>query len=272
MGDIGPSPSSTDTLNNMQFRGQKMVEQAAAALVAKGLGASSRHTLVLGGASAGGRGAMVWCDNIGRLLPATVQVVCALDSPYWMDLPPFQPGHTTLAQTTQGVVAADNVTAVGDSACSAAHPGTDRWSCFFGQYRMPFLRRPFLLFASQADAFQLGWDLGHGPPYNDAERAFAEHFAASTRSSLTALAPHFASNTSGAYSSQCNNHAVAQTHLFYTERVQQATMAQALAHFLQANDVPIAAGFAPGPPAPSPTSPLLWVEPCTSFNCGQACH
>jgi len=37
------------------------------------------------------------------------------------------------------------------------------WKCIFGQYRLPLLKTPFLLFSDLYDAYQLGVDTGKLP-------------------------------------------------------------------------------------------------------------
>ena len=100
------------------------------------------------GSSAGGRGAMVHLDYISEMLGSeanqNVSVVGLLDSPYWIDIPPFpNPKNTFVGfeNTTKGVYHQANVTHL-DSGCAAQYTGEERWKCLFGQYRIPFLKTP----------------------------------------------------------------------------------------------------------------------------------
>jgi hypothetical protein len=42
-----------------------------------------------------------------------------------------------------------------DSNCEQDH-AQDKWKCLYGQYRIPYLRTKYLMFASSYDAYQLG--------------------------------------------------------------------------------------------------------------------
>ena len=176
-----------------QFRGQRVVQAVLNDLVAsRGLGRQTpgqkkgKTTIIYGGSSAGGRGAMVHLDYIKPMLGtvgSNVLVYGLLDSPYWIDVPPFPIPNSTFigfANITKDVYKQANVTHL-DPGCAAAYPGEESWKCLFGEYRMPFLKTPYLLVASQDDAFQLGYDLGSFEPTSDQERTYAANFAAQTR-------------------------------------------------------------------------------------------
>jgi hypothetical protein len=91
MGNRDASAESFD----FHFKGQKTIEAALATLVKEhGLGAKPGQTLLFGGGSAGGRGAMANLDFIDGILSEQLHVASAPrvlgfpDSPYWMDLVP----------------------------------------------------------------------------------------------------------------------------------------------------------------------------------------
>jgi len=105
-----------------------------------------------------------------------------------------------------------------------------------GQYRMPFLKTPYILYASQYDEFQLSENLCHGPPFSSGETAYADEFAALTRElvgSLPAKKKHLTDDAEfdapalplstvsivadSFFSSSCYNHAVVshRTHLAF---------------------------------------------------------
>ena len=148
MGNAGPSESTF----GWHFRGQIVVDSVFTDLLAtRGLGAGD--TVIYGGGSAGARGAMVHMDYIREMLTGVgVSVVGFLDSPYWMDNPPYtgrsDPTFPGFPVVTQAVFAMANVSQLGRS-CSVHYPGSEGWKCMFGVYRMPFLRTPLLMVASQ---------------------------------------------------------------------------------------------------------------------------
>jgi len=101
-----------------QFRGNKVIQAVFRHLVEKrGLGQGPNQDLVIfGGSSAGGRGAMVHLDFVSRMIgpeaAARVTVKGFLDSPFWIDIPPFEPkSFVGFNETTDGVFQHDNVTA-----------------------------------------------------------------------------------------------------------------------------------------------------------------
>eukprot|EP00041_Stephanoeca_diplocostata_P004778 m.50165 g.50165 ORF g.50165 m.50165 type:complete len:339 (-) comp15359_c0_seq2:14-1030(-) len=162
MGSAGP----TNTTHGWHFRGQHTVEASLRLMVTKyGLGSAPGHTLVFGGGSAGGRGAMVNLDFVPGILDALgahgVRTMGFPDSPYWIDESPDRgatPPSTFVGfnVTTQGIFRMANITGRASAACSAVYRGDEAWKCALGQYRFPFISTPYLMVASQNDAFQLG--------------------------------------------------------------------------------------------------------------------
>ena len=209
-----------------QFRGLAVVAAVLEEMVqTHGFGASTaKHTLIFGGKSAGGRGAMVLLDSIREMLPlapavrAAVEVRGLLDSPLWLDIEPLHAGtgprfagFRSFADATLSFHAhligpgASHESA--SSHCTASPP----WRCYFGEYRLPLLRTPYMLIASQFDTFQLDYNFGcsswacSSPARASGEQAaYALRFANRTASLLRALAvgPRLV------FSNRCHQHAV----------------------------------------------------------------
>ena len=116
---------------------------------------ASGGRLLFGGCSAGGRGAMFTLDYLPALLPTGVELRGFLDSPLWVDVLPFEANITSLENQTQTMYGLVNPTARLGAECVAAYPGDEGWKCLYGQYRIPFVRTPFLMSASQFDLYQL---------------------------------------------------------------------------------------------------------------------
>ena len=147
------------TEGGFSFRGARVVQAILRDLVEnkglggkKGSGGGARDTVIFGGGSAGGRGAMVHLDYVPTMLgpaaAANVDVVGFLDSPFWIDEAPFAgrtdssfPGFNV---TTKGVFAQANVSHLGKQ-CAKDYPGAEAWKCLFGQYRMPSIETPYVL-------------------------------------------------------------------------------------------------------------------------------
>ena len=192
------------------------------------LAAGSR--LLFAGCSAGARGAMFTADFIAPMLPAGVTVHAFFDSPMWIDVPPL-PGVnvTSLEAETQAVFGLVNASARLDPACVATYPGNNSWKCLYGQYRIPFVKTPYLLSMSQIDAFQLPYNEGGKPPYIGAAGAYADEFQVAMRDVALQL-PTSQQAGSAVFSSACFKHCVCTIGAFWGVKVN----GKSLSHYLGA--------------------------------------
>ena len=154
MGDA----EASDATWGYHFRGQRLVYTLIQYLFDKhDLGSAT--TIYLTGTSAGARGLMTLVDKlVATVLPASAKVIALLDSPYYLDVVPYsnseskgfqyQEQQKYLYFNTAGVISAE---------CGAVYPANsgEQWKCQFGEYRMPFVRTPYFLVASQYDKYQL---------------------------------------------------------------------------------------------------------------------
>jgi hypothetical protein len=257
------------------FKGQRIVAATIAALVAhNGFGSVPGTRLLFGGCSAGARGAMFSLDYIQAMLPAGVELRGFLDSPLWIDTAPLSAATASLQAQTEAVYALVNATARLGGACVAAYPSSsDQWRCLFGQYRMPFLRVPYLLSASQFDRYQLPYDLDAWPPYDAPQLAYAAGFQADVRAIVLTL-PDAAQPRSAVFSSACFKHCTSNLDAFWGVRVGALNLKDYLSLWYFGTDAPhagaaiAAAGASAGLPAGVATR---HIEDCTGFGCGQ-CH
>ena len=105
------------TAHGWHFRGASVIQNVLTELVeihGLGSGANNRtDTLLFGGASAGGRGAMVHLDYVQQMVGTkaakNILVRGFLDSPLWMDLPSINPKFPGFNVTTSGVFHLANV-------------------------------------------------------------------------------------------------------------------------------------------------------------------
>lgn len=250
--------------NGWKFRGAVVVQETLNDLVKnRGLGAGpKRHKLIFGGGSAGARGAMVHLDYVAQMLgdvAGNVDIVGFLDSPLYLDIP--SPAGSTFPdygflKQAEGVYSQANVTHLGEE-CAVAN-ADEPWKCMHGSYRMPFVKTPYMLVASQNDAYQLGNLVQHEPSTN-ADKAYAENFANLTVELLNTLKT--ISPASAMYSWACYNHMTSPSNAgFYKKTCDDRwplTMEAALEQFL---------GLTPAEPAS-----LMWIDQCTTFNCGSGC-
>jgi len=249
-----------------QFRGHVVVQAVLRDLVGRrGLGSNSnRDVLVFGGGSAGARGAMVHLDYVGEMLgdaASQVDVVGFLDSNYWVDVELYNgSSFVGFPHITKSVYSFANIQHLGLT-CIGAYP-EEQWRCIFGEYRMPHVRTPYFMVASQYDTYQLNNLLKHSPPYPEEALPYAESLAARTVSSLGELQAR--SNNNAIFSWACSNHAVSMSHSGFDQLTcsdpenypAAATMDQAFAQFL--NSV-------------SDNPPLQWIDWCRGVNCGSGC-
>ena len=260
MGSRGASAGSL----GWHFRGQHTIAAALDLMVKQhGLGSAPGHTVLFGGGSAGGRGAMSNLDYIAPQLEALgakgVKVMGFPDSAYWIDHMPDRQASPpdTFAGfnvTTKQIYALANISGRAPADCQAAYPG-EEWKCAFGQYRFPFIKTPYLMVASQNDLFQLGENVGHRPKTAQ-ELGYSKTFADSTRAGMTSLAaPGKAPAGSAFYSMQCYSHSTSLSVLFYFTKINGVTMAQAMGRFL---------GLSSG-------GALAHISNCSGFNCGKGC-
>jgi hypothetical protein len=129
---VGDAPPSVAT-GGFAFRGQAIVRAALADMAARhGLSASS--SVLFGGCSAGGRGAMFTLDAVAAMLPAGSTVKGLLDSPLWLDEQPLDASETSLQEQTVGVLGLVNASGRIPADCAAAYPGDELWKCLYGQY------------------------------------------------------------------------------------------------------------------------------------------
>merc|ERR1740129_53363 len=108
------------------------------------------------------------------------------------------------------------------------------WKCAIGMYRMPLIRTPYLLVASQYDAFQLDRNLAYWfkrnhswPSPQEDYKSWADHFAATTRTQLHHL-NHTAAPPRGVLSWSCYSHAESYVNNFFKLRGGGFSMAEAL--------------------------------------------
>ena len=273
---MGDRDASADSFN-FNFHGSRTVKAAISLLVKEyGLGSKPGHTLLFGGGSAGGRGVMANLDFIPGLLSAMPQVSSPPrvlgfpDSPYWIDLVPDRASGVDtfigFAQQTQEIFALANISGRASAECAATYASAP-WKCALGVYRMPFVTTPYMMVASQADAFQMGEDIGH-IPRNAQELAYWQVFADCTHGNASRLvAPGTAAAAAGStvFSMNCYSHSTSMSDYGMSGmNVHGWRMMDALAAFM---------GL-PGTSTHHPAGPLPaggLFDPAVGFSSGKGC-
>eukprot|EP00928_Gymnodinium_smaydae_P075263 TRINITY_DN5827_c0_g1_i2.p1 TRINITY_DN5827_c0_g1~~TRINITY_DN5827_c0_g1_i2.p1 ORF type:complete len:336 (+),score=27.84 TRINITY_DN5827_c0_g1_i2:238-1245(+) len=141
-----------------QFRGARVVQAVLNDLVTLGLGADgTKHTVILGGESAGARGAIAHLDYVPTMLGDrghNVNVLGFFDSPLWLDEEPFNDHFCGFRQLCKDAVDTFAITHL-DHDCYGEMPQGERWRCIMPEYRLRYVTTPYFLVASQYDTFQL---------------------------------------------------------------------------------------------------------------------
>mmetsp|Transcript_32350 Transcript_32350/g.75085 ORF Transcript_32350/g.75085 Transcript_32350/m.75085 type:complete len:417 (-) Transcript_32350:37-1287(-) len=246
----------------LQFRGARVVESVFKDLVMKrGLAQGARELVVLGGTSAGARGAMVNLDYVRRFLhkanapgAANVEVVGFLDSPLWVDIPPMSTsGFYGFRKSCRSVQGFANVTHLGDH-CMQAFPAAQRFKCIMAQYRLQYLETPYFMVASQYDAFQLINNLGSLTGSQE-QYDYIGSFARRTLNLVRDLL--LQSPRNAIYVPACFTHARTLDDNGYNHEKcskDNVSVDDAFNMFLHRT-----------------ASSLHWIDDCTSFNCGRGC-
>ena len=218
---LGDAPASTATFG-YAFRGALIVAATIASLQAiHGLGATPGQQLIVGGCSAGGRGAMGSLDAVAEMLPG-VTVRGFLDASAWVDVDPAVPGLQTLQQ--QAALQVGFLQAPVPAACSAQYSGTEAWKCIWPSYRLPMLQTPFFLNAAQFDTFQVMYSTNNQPsPAAPGGVALLDQFQSATLALFSALP----AGTS-VFSTSCMAHCLADSLELFCYAVNGDTLAQAL--------------------------------------------
>ena len=145
---LGDAPASPETFG-YAFRGARVVAAVVNSLrEIHGLGATPGQQLLLGGCSAGGRGAMGALDDVAGMLAADgVTVRGFIDAAAWVDVAPQIPGLQTLQQ--QAALQVAFIQPPLPAYCTDMYSGAEAWKCIWPSYRLPMLATPFFLNAAQ---------------------------------------------------------------------------------------------------------------------------
>lgn len=170
-----------------------------------------------------------------------------LCSPYWIDLVPDRASGDTFigfSEQTKEIYVLANISGRASPECAAMYP-SEPWKCALGVYRMPFQKIPYMMVASQADAFQIAQDIGH-IPRNAQELAYAQTFADYTHgnaSKLIAPGTHAAADGSTVFSMNCHSHSTSLSDYGMTGmNVGGWRMMDALASFIGLSTTPLPVG------------------------------
>merc|ERR1711974_492662 len=109
------------------------------------------------------------------------------DSPFMLDVPSMNRFFRGFQEQHAGVLAHFNSSSVIPQACAEAYRGDERWKCLFGQYRMPFVRTPYLIIHARFDTWQLKNNVDTSDGIHKDELAFIRGFGAKGAALLSTL-------------------------------------------------------------------------------------
>ena len=263
-----------------QFRGRVVIDAAMKYLRMRGLGVhgegKSLHDsgfsgggdqkLVFAGGSSGARGAMWLYDDVRQNFPG-VEVLGVFDSPLWtqqpifandflfgvaLDLQKSYSGHLVHVSLRENVklfakTFADSLTpSIFDQECLKHFRSDESWKCLLGEYRLPFVKPPYFISASQYDEFFLSYSMG-GPLLvlspTAAAQAYRENYRFEIRKSL-------ASARGSVYSSACYRHVLSSSNDYYTSTAECPALSSAVDQFLR-----------------KPHRKVGYISDCEGFDC-----
>ncbi len=243
---LGDAPASATTFN-YAFRGARIVAATIASLQANhGLGSSAGQQLLLGGCSAGARGAISSLDAVAALIPG-VDVRGFFDAAGWVDIVPAVQGLQTLQ--AQAALQLAFMEPPLPASCTAIYSGDELWKCIWPSYLLPMLTTPFFLNAAQFDTFQIMYTTDNAPsPKGPGGLALLDSFQTATLA-LFATLPKGTS----VFSTSCMAHCLAESLELFCYAVNGQTLSQALSAWWDDN------------------TPAWVVDSCTGWACTQNC-
>jgi len=254
---------------NVSYAGRVVVEALFEELHERGMG--KRSQLIYSGCSAGGRGVMHNLNFVASQLKQwRTKVYGLVDSGLYIDVDVLDNlTQTSLSDQAKGV--AKYMNAVIDPHCAKMFPG-ESYKCLLGQYAIGggTLQSPYIINAFQYDKYQLSvdWAGTFWPgPWEILEHIdwleFAENFRNRTRSvefGMERLQTPFA-----IHSAACYQHCNTENNQFSDGyQVNGVSLKDVVQNFVFSDDQSEHGQTAAD-------SPIIVIENCTGFNCGNGC-
>lgn len=212
---------------------------------------------------------------VENYLPKGVKVTGFMDSPFYIDIIPFNSSYGGFFNDEQVKFAVMNPHRAIPDDCAAFHaPHT--WRCLMGQYRIPFVKTPFFMIASQFDKYQLTFNVGRVAPFPAATPGMVEYledFGRITRQLVQELSEVKMASTLdmehartkmggfGFYSWACYNHDMSDTLAFSSMSINGTSQKDAWDAY-----------YSLKPSDPSQRHFVVsWIEDCVGFACGTGC-
>jgi len=153
----------------------------------KGLGKKDDF-IVLGGFSAGSRGAMAHLDWVGEMMrDRGAKVLGFLDSPLMMDVDPLYDSVEGLNSRLRTAFINYQLSPIIPRDCRDKHgPTNNEWRCIFPQFRLEFLKTPFVIVGDQYDSYEAsvnlnGKDVNQIDKLTAFDKVYLKNFAAFTK-------------------------------------------------------------------------------------------
>ncbi|EKX42944.1 hypothetical protein GUITHDRAFT_110990 [Guillardia theta CCMP2712] len=195
------------------WRSRQELIRATLKEISRAHGLSKGHTLIFGGCSAGGRGAMFNLEYLPEFIPQGVKIAGFFDSPMWVDMEPLDAGAVSFQTQTAAVFKMTNAQSRMGTRCASIYTKeSEQFKCLFGEYRAPTIDLPFLVAASH---FQIRSNTGVSPPYDADQLAYVERFRQRVQQAMMRLnVSHVAS-----FAYSCYGHCISEGKTFWTQQV-----------------------------------------------------
>lgn len=237
-------------LGGWYFQGSRVIDAVLEELTWKH-GLAQASDVILGGCSAGGRGAMYNLDRVcGKLPSSDTRCRGLLEAAWWVP-EPVETGQPLTLGAQRGLVAW-NATEILD-VCARDRPGFE-YECMFGPAFAPYVQTPFFLKIETWDSFQLQQrGVTWNETWNETELATGFVLRDGILESLGAFPSRHAVFATG-----CFAHCTSSKDSFWRERVTHGRGSSGLLEALTAwlNDAP---------------GSHMHVEGCGEVNCSEGC-
>lgn len=241
-GDRGPSSTS-----KWVFRGRSILQALVQDLGTLGIDTAS--SVAVAGCSAGAQTVVVNLDYVAGLLGYVTHapVSGVMDAGWFMSEQPLVPWDTAPDIQFKDALALWNGQV--DESCADAN-SENAWECYFSTVGVKYLKTRFFMHTEQYDAFQVPWDVGHGPPYNGTDMQYVMEMRSKFHTTLNDEINH----PNGVWSAACFYHCVTMGPTYYQITIDGVTIADALAKWYN-----------------NPTEEVKMIDNCKGFNCSAHC-
>lgn len=159
----------------------------------QGLGSSGKNeTVIFGGTSAGGVGAIPHLDHVAAFLkPHNVKVLGYIDSGLYFNIEPYKSSVVSLYERMRRnynqFQENDEHNQFISSECAKNFDKESQWQCIYPEHALKYVKTPFVLISDSYDDYHLGINLGNAQTrqsFTQGEMDYAYKFGNLTKNYL----------------------------------------------------------------------------------------